>query len=66
MEQSGYCSSLNSIGGRATLKMLRCKSKRQFVNQECNTQNAIELLTYLKRIVPHQLMLRRKCSQKYF
>jgi hypothetical protein len=46
-----------SIGGRATLKILRCKSKMQFVKQEHNTQNPIALLNYLKRIAPQQLML---------
>jgi hypothetical protein len=38
-----------SIVGRATIKMLRRKSKIQFVKQERNTQNAIALLNYLKR-----------------
>jgi hypothetical protein len=38
--------------------MLRCKSKTQFVKQERDTQNAIALLNYLKRIAPQQLMLR--------
>jgi mannose/fructose/N-acetylgalactosamine-specific phosphotransferase system component IID len=37
--------------------MLRDKSKTQLVNQERNTQNAIALLNYLKRIAPQQLML---------
>jgi hypothetical protein len=32
-----------SIVGHATLKMLRRKSKMQFLKQERNTQNAIEL-----------------------
>jgi hypothetical protein len=48
---SGIC--LNSllilvadIGRRTTLKMLRCKSKTQFVKQERNTKNAIALLNY--------------------
>jgi hypothetical protein len=45
-------------GGRATLKMLRRKSKTQFVNQERNMQNALALLNNLKRIAPHQLMRR--------
>jgi hypothetical protein len=40
------------IVGCATLKMLRRKSKTQFVKQERNTQNAIALLNYLKRIAP--------------
>jgi hypothetical protein len=44
------------IGGRATLKMLRRKSKTQIVKHERNTQNAIALLNYLKRIVPQQLI----------
>jgi hypothetical protein len=38
--------------------MLRRKSKTQFLKQERNTQNAIALLIYLKRIAPQQLMLR--------
>jgi hypothetical protein len=50
--------------GRATLKMLRCKSKMQFVKQERNTQNAIALLNYLKRIAPRQLMLRTQVFPK--
>jgi hypothetical protein len=33
-----------SIVGRATLKMLRRKSKTRFVKQERNTQNALALL----------------------
>jgi hypothetical protein len=45
---------LMTIVGRATLKMLRSKSKTQFVKQERNMQNAITLLKYLKRIVPQQ------------
>jgi hypothetical protein len=49
---------LNCIVGRATLKMLRRKSKTQFVKQEHNTQNAIAVLNFLKRIAPQQLMLR--------
>jgi hypothetical protein len=36
--------SVNSIVGRATLKMLCRKSKTQFVKQERNTQNVIPLL----------------------
>ncbi len=47
-----------SIVGHANLKKLRCKSKTQFVKQERNTQEAIALLNYLKRIAPQQLMLR--------
>jgi hypothetical protein len=39
---------LLSIGGRATLKMLPCKSKTQFLKQERNTQNAIALLKLFK------------------
>jgi hypothetical protein len=35
-----------SIGGRATLKMLRRKSITQFADQERNPQNAIALLNY--------------------
>jgi amino acid permease len=42
------------IVGRATLKMLRRKSKSQFVKQERTTQNAIALLNNLKRIAPQQ------------
>jgi hypothetical protein len=52
------------IVGRATLKILHCKSKTQFVKQECNTQNAIELLNYLKPIAPQQLMLRTQVFTK--
>jgi hypothetical protein len=44
------CQPNTCIAGRATLKMLRRKSKTQFVKQECNTQNVIALLNYLKRI----------------
>ncbi len=44
--------------GRATLKMLHRKRKKQFLKQERNTQNAIALFNYLKRIAPQQLMLR--------
>jgi hypothetical protein len=50
--------SVISIVGRANFKKLCRKSKTQFVKQEHNTQNAIALLTYLKRIAPQQLMLR--------
>jgi hypothetical protein len=32
------------------------KSKTLFVKQERNTQNAIALLNYLKRIAPQQLI----------
>jgi hypothetical protein len=48
---------IDSIGGCATLKMLRLKSKTQFANQERNRKNAIALLNYLKRVAPQQLML---------
>jgi hypothetical protein len=48
-----------SKGGRATLKMLRRKSKTRFVNPERNLQDAIALLNFLKHIAPQQLMLRR-------
>jgi hypothetical protein len=41
-----------AIVGRATLKMFCRKSKTQFVKQERNSQNAIALLNYLKRIAP--------------
>jgi hypothetical protein len=34
--------------------MLQSKSKTQFVKQERNTQNAIALLNYLKRIALQQ------------
>jgi hypothetical protein len=54
------------IGGRATLKMLRLKSKTQFVKQERNTQNAITLLNYLKHIAPQQLMLRTQVFTIFF
>jgi hypothetical protein len=47
--------------GSATLKILRRKSKMQFVKQERNTQNAITLLNYLKRI---RLQQERKFSQQ--
>ncbi len=50
------------IVGRATLKMLRRKSKMLFVKQERNMQNAIALLNYLKRI--KQLMLRMQVFTK--
>jgi hypothetical protein len=50
--------------GTQLLKMLRHKSKTQFVNLERNTQNAIALLNYLKRIVPQQLMLRMQVFTK--
>jgi hypothetical protein len=40
---------LISIVARATIKMLRRKSKIQFVKQERNTQNVIALLNYRKR-----------------
>jgi hypothetical protein len=43
---------------RATLKMLRSKSKTQFVKQRRNMQNAIALFNYLKRIAQQQLLLR--------
>jgi hypothetical protein len=56
----------NGIGGRATFKMLRCKSKMQFVKQERNTQNTIALLNYLKRIVPQQLILKTQVFTKKF
>jgi hypothetical protein len=52
------------IVGCATLKMLRRKSKTQLVKQERNTQNALELLNYLKRIAPQQLMLRTQVFTK--
>jgi hypothetical protein len=52
------------IVGRATLKKLRRKSKTQFVKQECNTQNTIALLNYLKRIAPQQLVLRTQVFTK--
>jgi hypothetical protein len=53
-----------SVG--APLKMLRRKSKTQFATQERNTQNAIALLNYLKRIAPQQLMLRTQVFTKIF
>jgi hypothetical protein len=52
------------IVGRATLKMLRRKSKKQFVKQEHNTQNAMVVLNYLMRIAPQQLMLRTQVFTK--
>jgi hypothetical protein len=42
------------------------KSKTQFANRERNTQNAIALLNYLKRIAPQQLMLRTQVFKKKF
>jgi hypothetical protein len=54
------------IGGHATLKMLRLKSKTQFVKQERNTHNAITLLNYLKHIAPQQLMLRTQVFTIFF
>jgi hypothetical protein len=58
-----FCTAI-SIVGRATLKKLRLKSKTQFVKQERNTQNAIALLNYLKRIAPQQCMLRKQVFTK--
>jgi hypothetical protein len=55
-----------SIVERATLKMLRRKSKTQFGNQERNTQNAIALLNYLTRIAPQQLTLRMQVFTEKF
>jgi hypothetical protein len=55
-----------SIGGCATLKMLRRKSKTQLANHERNTQNAIALLNYLQRIVPHRLLLRTQVFTQKF
>jgi hypothetical protein len=54
------------VVGCATLKMLRRKSKTQFVKQGRNTQNAIALLNYLKPIAPQQLMLRKQVFTKKF
>jgi hypothetical protein len=54
------------IVGRATLKMMRRKSKTQFVKQERNTQNVNVLLNYLKCIAPQQLMLRTQVFTKNF
>jgi hypothetical protein len=39
-------------------KNVALQSKTQFVNQERNTQHAIALLNYFKRIASQQLMLR--------
>jgi hypothetical protein len=44
--------------------MLRRKSKTQLENQECNTQNAIAPLNYLKRIARQQLILRTQVFHK--
>ncbi len=55
-----------TIGGRATLWMLRRKSKTQFVKQERNMQNAIALLNYLEHIAPQPLMLRKQTFTKKF
>jgi hypothetical protein len=60
------CMYIASIVGRATLKMLRLKIKTQFIKHERNTQNAIVLLIYLKRIVPQQLMLRTQVFTNKF
>ncbi len=38
----------------------------QFAEQERNTQNAIALLNYLKRIAPQQLMLSMQVFTKNF
>ncbi len=38
----------------------------QFIKHERNTQNAIVLLIYLKRIVPQRLMLRMQVFTKKF
>jgi hypothetical protein len=46
--------------------MLRRKRKTQFVKQDCNTQNAIALLNYLKSIAPQQLTLRTQVFTKIF
>jgi hypothetical protein len=57
--------------------MLRRKSKTQLENQARSTQNAIALLSYLKRIALQQLMLRtqiftakclkrKKCTHNFF
>jgi hypothetical protein len=54
------------IGWRATLKMVRRKSKMQFVKREHSTQNASVFLNYLKHIAPQQCMLRTQFSQKIF
>jgi hypothetical protein len=60
-----------SRGECAILKMLRRKSKTQFVKQKRNTQNTIAILNYLKRIAPQQLMVSRQvftknCQSKTF
>ncbi len=52
------------LGRHATLKMLHCKSKMQFVKKERNTPNAIALLNYLKCIVLQQLILRAQVFTK--
>jgi hypothetical protein len=49
-EQHGFAAWTCSMGGRLTFKMLYRKSKMQFVNQECNTQNAMALLNYLRAV----------------
>jgi hypothetical protein len=46
--------------------MLHRKSKTQFVKQERNTQNAIALLNYLKRIALQQFCSERKFLLKIF
>jgi hypothetical protein len=50
----------------AISKILRHKSKMQFVNQERKTRNAIALLNYLKRIAPQQLKLGTQVFTKKF
>jgi hypothetical protein len=40
------------------------QNETQFVKQERNTQHAIALLNYLKRIAPQQLMLRTQVFTK--
>jgi hypothetical protein len=54
------------IVGRATLKMLRRKSKTQLVKQGRNTQNVNALLNLLKLIAMQQLMLRTQVFTKNF
>jgi hypothetical protein len=52
------------IVGRATLKIFLREIKWQFVKQERNTQIAIALLNYLKRMAPQQSMRRTEFFTK--
>jgi hypothetical protein len=47
-------------------KNVALQKQTQFVTQECNTQNAIALLNYLKRIALQQSMLRTQVFIKIY